>query len=281
MMRKTITTFLLSNDPNGIKKVWVENKNCNCIYLTRSDLSVAKRRGELNKPSLYFLLGEDKKVYIGEAESFNKRITDHNRNKDFWHEALVFTARDNFLSKADIQYLECLSLEKVKEANNYSLEGNIQQPKHPTLTEHREEVIKDFFDEIVFLSGFLHFSLLEVYTKNTKIEESGFTKVKETIWYLDGRGIKAQGVYEGNKFIILAGAQMAKGEVPSFGGKEKRQAIIADANKVSSKEKYFELKTNIEVSSPSGAAGICLGKSANGWTEWKNKEGKTMDDILR
>ncbi len=33
--------------------------------------------------------------------------------------------------------------------------------------------------------------------------------------------------------------------------------------------------------SPSAAAAAVLGRRANGWTEWKNKDGKTIDEIYR
>ena len=33
--------------------------------------------------------------------------------------------------------------------------------------------------------------------------------------------------------------------------------------------------------SVSGAASIVLGRRANGWLEWKNSEGKTLDELER
>ncbi len=33
--------------------------------------------------------------------------------------------------------------------------------------------------------------------------------------------------------------------------------------------------------SPSQAAGVVLGRSANGWIDWKNDEGKTLHEIMR
>jgi hypothetical protein len=33
--------------------------------------------------------------------------------------------------------------------------------------------------------------------------------------------------------------------------------------------------------SPSTAGGVILGRSTNGWTKWKNKEGKTLDELKR
>jgi hypothetical protein len=34
-------------------------------------------------------------------------------------------------------------------------------------------------------------------------------------------------------------------------------------------------------SSPSAAADFCLGRSSNGWAEWKDKDGNTLDSIYR
>ena len=148
-MGKTITSYLLSDNPNGIKSVWVANRTCRCFYVTRNDLKIARERKELNQPSLYFLLGEEevgekKKAYIGETENFNDRIATHNndKEKDFWNESLAFTA--NSLSKSEVQYLESLAIEKAMKAQNYSLE-NKKPTSYPHLEENRREIVEDFF----------------------------------------------------------------------------------------------------------------------------------------
>lgn len=33
--------------------------------------------------------------------------------------------------------------------------------------------------------------------------------------------------------------------------------------------------------SPSGSAGVIMGRNANGWMSWKNKQGKTLDELKR
>ena len=33
--------------------------------------------------------------------------------------------------------------------------------------------------------------------------------------------------------------------------------------------------------SPSMAGGVVLGRSTNGWTKWKNKDGITLDELKR
>ncbi len=247
-MRRTIISYLLSNSPNGIKKIWVENQNCNCIYLTRGDLNFAKDRKELNSPALYFLFGEseseynrDKKVYIGETENFNKRIPQH--KKEFWNEILVFTARDNFLSKAEVKYLECLAIGKTKELQNYSLEGNKQNPNFPTLEEHRIETINGFFGEIIFLSSFLNFNLFKEYEK--KIEKNKEESEEEkTIWHCESKGVTAKGVYDGKNFVVLAGSAIVKKHKSSLNKKSlvKLREIIIENSKNIDKGEYLELE---------------------------------------
>ena len=41
------------------------------------------------------------------------------------------------------------------------------------------------------------------------------------------------------------------------------------------------LSKSMPFSSPSAAACFVLGASANGWTEWKDKSGRTLDELFR
>lgn len=43
----------------------------------------------------------------------------------------------------------------------------------------------------------------------------------------------------------------------------------------------YILKITIEFNTPSGASDFILGGSTNGWVEWKDKNGKTLDKIYR
>ena len=57
-------------------------------------------------------------------------------------------------------------------------------------------------------------------------------------------------------------------------------SLINDQVVVASGEKYVFEKDYV-FPSPSQAAGVLLGRSANGWIEWKNKDGKTLDEVKR
>ncbi len=45
--------------------------------------------------------------------------------------------------------------------------------------------------------------------------------------------------------------------------------------------KHFVFLKNHAFKKPSKAAAAILGATANGWIEWKNSEGKTLDEIER
>ena len=44
---------------------------------------------------------------------------------------------------------------------------------------------------------------------------------------------------------------------------------------------HYILQENKLFASVSSAAAIVLGRRANGWLEWKNSEGKTLDELER
>lgn len=61
---------------------------------------------------------------------------------------------------------------------------------------------------------------------------------------------------------------------------KQRRVLVEKGDIVQEGDKYF-LKVTLEFNTPSGASDFVLGGSTNGWTEWKNKDGKTLDKIYR
>jgi len=62
-----------------------------------------------------------------------------------------------------------------------------------------------------------------------------------------------------------------------------RRKLIEDGVNCGEKfvENIFVLKKDVIFNSPSTAAVVVLARRANGWTEWKNSNGKTLDEIKR
>lgn len=272
-MGKTITTYLMTGDPKGPQYVLISNKLCKMIIIPRSNLSIIYEREELKTPSFYVLLGESDdakpKAYIGETEDFSARVKNHDYKKDFWNKALIFVSIGGAMTKADVEYLEYKGIKIAMEENRYVLE-NTQVPKMPNLPEHQRDAMDEFFEDCVFLASFIGCSLFE-----TEKEETS----DRTIYYLPRNGLNARGVYTAEGFIVLRGSKIQNKVAKYFKGVKQRNDIIEQY----CTEKDGELFMNADrlFGSPSAAACFCLGTSSNGWRDWKDKDGNTLDSLIR
>lgn len=271
-MGKTVTTYLIDGDPKGTQYVFISNKICQMYVIPRSNLSILNERQELRTPAFYILLGEDEatkpKAYIGETENFRERVKDHDDKKSFWQKALLFISKDAAMTKADVQYLEHRAITDAKASNSFVLNENKQTPKAPNLPEYRKDDMGEFFEDVKFLTSFIGCNIFEMVT--SKEEHLFFTK---------GRGCEACGFYSTNGFTVLKGSIIAKSSVPSLVWKQKREKLLHEYT--IDKAEKLELASDKTFSSPSTAADFCIGSSNNGWLVWKDKDGRTLDDVYR
>lgn len=109
---KSIRIYLKDGTVSGIKQAEVVNHTIQALSCPRNKLSDLNKffSKESNRPGVYFLLGEDEtsknKVYIGESENVWERLKNHDTSKDFWSEVIVFTSKDENLTKSHVKYLE-------------------------------------------------------------------------------------------------------------------------------------------------------------------------------
>lgn len=162
-MAKTIHTILYDDVLDGSKIIEIDNCVCQLSVIRRGYTEFVKEmKEELSKPALYILLNrENRKAYIGETDVFFKRIANHTANKEFWDEALAFTANDNSLTTTEVKYLESLSYETAKQAQSYDLSENSQAPTRPHATKSQEIKIKEFFKYVTLLTKFVGCDLFE------------------------------------------------------------------------------------------------------------------------
>ena len=272
-MGKTVTTYLIDGDPKGTQYAFIRNTTCQMFIVPRSNLSYLNTQEKLQKPAFYILLGEDEatkpQAYIGETENFRERVKDHDSKKSFWQKALIFVSKDADMTKADVQYLEHKAIVEAKKANAFILSDNKQTPKAPNLPEYQLDSMDEFFEYVKFLAAFSGCNIFEI--SQPKAEHLFYTK--------GSRGCDAKGFYNSNGFTVLRGSVIACGVVPSFKWKEKRDIMIKEY--VSLENGKFIMNSDMTFSSPSTAAVFVLGRPSNGWTEWKDKDGNTLDSVYR
>ncbi len=260
-----------------------ENQVTELFVIDRADKKfVAEHSAELNKPALYILVNRDKRqLYVGETDDSIKRLRNHEA-KDFWTEAIVFHSTGDTLSTTEVRWLEAKTYEALKELGYYDLSENKVAPQQPPLKRNQIYTLEPIFEEAknyICAAGFDIF----LKSKNEQKEELTQTATAEHIFYCKHKESKAMGylIEESNEFVILAGSELRSGIRPSLQPSlvgKRAQFIAEQCDTIGGRS---ILRANYAASSPSIAGALILGRNTNGWTKWKDAEGKTLDQVYR
>lgn len=271
---KTIRIFLIDGDSNGRMSCELSNWTGKAYKIPRIKVKDCTDRNDLVNTGIYLLFGKDEEgkdqVYIGEAESILKRLNQHLTQKDFWHETIVFVSKDDNLNKAHIKYLENRLHEIAKIAGRYKIENTLT-PTQSSISEPDRAEMEEFIDNINLLVNTLGH---KVFDEKREFKE----KHKEVLFYIKAaRGADAQGEPTSDGFVVLKGSKAARTEVNSMvqNFSNLRQKLVSEGVMID-KGEFFEFPEDYIFSSPSAAAIVVMGRSANGLTEWKQKDGMTL-----
>ncbi len=166
--------------------------------------------------------------------------------------------------------LESRLVALASEAKRAELDnGNV--PQLPALSEADVADAESFLRDLLLCLPIVGVSFFE----KPKVEVAASAEL-----FLKGRGIEARGVDGAEGFIVRTGSQAAKGEVESIApylaaqrSELLKQGLLADEGIV------YRLTQDYVFSSPSNAAGVMLGRTANGRTAWRDTAGRTLKDI--
>ncbi len=274
---KTIKIFLIDGDPNGRMSCELSNWSGKAYKIPRIKIKDCTDRDDLTSTGVYLLFGKDDEgkdqVYIGEAESILKRLNQQLTQKDFWNEAIIFISKDENLNKAHIKYLENRLHDIAKLANRYKIDNSII-PTQSSISESDRAEMEEFIEYIKMLVNTLGHKVFD--------EKREFKpKQKQEIFFIKAaRGADAQGEPTSDGFVVFKNSKAAgtivNSMTPSF--VTLRQKLI-DQNVLLSQGEYFEFTDDYIFSSPSTAAVMVMGRNANGLTEWKQRDGKTLKDF--
>ena len=280
---KTITTYLVDWSPTWIKTVELSNWIWKAIIIPRAKLKDVKTRQEVLQPAIYFLFWSDEEwknlAYIWEAENLINRIWNHDTNKDFWDIVIAFISKDNNLTKADVKYLEAKAIEKAKKLNRYEL-LNWVEPILNNLPEHQISTMNEFLDNIDLLISAIWYPIIKdiLIWNQIQIEK----QKNNNLFFLKIRSCESQWIYNDDWFVVLKWSKYSIEEAKSFWWKYKQmRKDIFENWLVENDWKNLILKQDYIFSTPSSAASVLAWRLANWWTEWKNKDWKTLDEIER
>jgi hypothetical protein len=279
---KTIQIFLPGGDPQGIRVAEITTRIVQVIEVPRSLLPDFLKMPESGQVALYFLIGEsedaeERRVYVGQTGDLRARLTSHNKEKEFWQRALILISRTNSLTQTHSLFLEWRCLQAIRTAERF-VDQNGNGGSKPHTPPPMEADCHEIFDTGRTLLATLGYPLFDSVTKST----TG-TPEKEEVFYCKAIGTDGRGLYTPEGFVVLKGSIGRKENVASIKGKanERFRNKLLDGKIMREEGDMVVFEKDHLFNSPSMAAIALMGRSANGWLEWKSKDGATLDKLKR
>ena len=255
------------------------------VEVPRSQLADFLKMPEAQQVGVYFLMGELSEAglprsYIGQSGNVGKRLEQHHQNKDFWNRAFVVISLTNSLTQTHALFLEWLAIAEATKAGRYGLEnGNTgSQPYTPApLQADCHEIHETAATLLATLGQPIFEPLTNPPTAKGTVE----------LFFCKGSGADGVGEYTSEGFVVRKGSKGRAEIVPSIQGTSHarmRSQLITEGvltENVGSAGSLLVFTRDHLFSSPSTAAMAVMGRSANGWVEWKTASGKTLDEVKR
>ena len=279
---QTIQIFLPSGDPQGIRIAEITTRIVRVIEVPRSLVAEFLKMPEAQQVGVYYLVGpaeegEGDVLYVGQSGNVGMRLVQHNQdeNKDFWSRALVAVARTNSFTQTHAQFLEWLDIKDARHAGRYALE-NGNNGTRPYMEAPLEAACRDMQDTVRVLLATLGYPVFEAVGKSP-------TRESAEEYFCRANGAEGRGLYTPEGFVLLKGSTGRRESVPSLHGtvyEHVRERLI-ESGVLRVEGDRIVVTRDYVFGSPSRAALVLLGRSANGWQEWKNAAGQTLHDVKR
>ncbi len=278
---KTIQIFLPEGDPRGIRIAEITTRIVQVIEVPRSLLAEFIRMPESDQVAVYFLFGEsengaEQKVYIGQTGDLRARLTKHNKDKDFWERALILISRTNSMTQTHALFLEWFCIQESKKAARYSMENGTGGTKPHT----PKPLEADCYE--IYSTGHTLLASLG-YPVFDSVVKTQTTSINEDLFYCKSSGTNGRGLYTEEGFVVLKGSIGRKENVPSIigtAGERLRERLLESGIMSIVGETVIFEKDHL-FKSPSMAALSLMGRTCNGWIDWKDRDSKTLDEIKR
>lgn len=296
---RTIQIFLPTGDPRGIQVAALTTSIVQVIEVPRPLLSDFLQMPESRQVGVYYLIGDDEEkdqlaVYVGQTGSLGKRLSEHDLDpkREFWNRALVAISLTHSLTQTHAMYLEWRSIQQANEAQRYTVENGTvgTRPHTPTWLEADCQEIFDTIRTLVSTLGQQVFEPLSVRVQPVVqlaaagvIPNARSPELAQVFRCAGPEGAEATGQYTEEGMVVLKGSRGRGEEVASMNGLsagKHRQRLIEAGDLLLDAGSYV-FQRDVLFRSPSGASSVVLGRNSNGWTEWRDPAGQTLDELKR
>ena len=302
---KTIQIYLPKGNPRGLRLAEMTTRTVRLIEIPRIHIDDFFAMPEANQVGLYFLVGDTDSIdkpllYIGQTGDLKRRLNQHHE-KDFWTRAFVMLSTNNSMTQTHALYMEHKAIATAIEVGRYEIKnGNTGNRPH-TPDPLKADCEELFYTLDVLLSTlgqpiFETLSISENKTYSTELAsivnnddqvttniEIPTIELTPPVFYYKVKDGDAQGYYDDDGFVILAGSLIRQKQTPSAPPFVTRlkENLLGSGKLIAVNDKSYKLTENQLFKTPSGASALVSGRSTNGWIEWKNEGGQTLDSIYR
>jgi hypothetical protein len=271
----SITIFVPDGDPDSLRLVEKSNWTGIGVVFNRTNYKQVVIQEEFNKTGVYVLVGSSEgsglpTIYIGEGDPVKDRLNQHYSKKDFWDWAVFFVTKDNSLNKAHVQHLEARLLELAHAAKQCKVD-NTQKPLAPTLSKAQTADVESFLLDMLSIFPLLGLGVFEKTETTSKPGE---------LLFIEAKGIKATGYEDPKGFVVMKGSQMVKEETKTIPANAStlRKDLLGQGVVLPDGEVNRFVQDQV-FTSPSTAAAVVQGRSANGRDDWKNNAGVSLKQL--
>ncbi|HVQ58797.1 MAG TPA: GIY-YIG nuclease family protein [Solirubrobacterales bacterium] len=273
----TISLYLAEGQPAGVRIVQKDNWSGIGIDCSRADLAQARKREEFARSGVYLLVGDQDEagglptLYVGEADELGPRLATHSTNKDFWNRLVIFTSKDGMINKAHARHLESRLFQIASEAKRCHLENKVP-PGLPQLGDQDRDLAERFLGEMLVVLPVIGISAFELPKSD---QATGLPNL-----FLKGKAAQGRGMESSQGFKVLAGSVARPEEVDSIHGwTHELRSDLLENGVLKRTEQGLTFTQDYVFKSPSAAAAVLMGRSANGREEWRDADGKTLKQI--
>ncbi|QIL21063.1 GIY-YIG nuclease family protein [Thermomonas sp. HDW16] len=281
MAGRSIRIFLVDGTPSGVRTAELGLSTIKALAVPRASLLSIATRPEAKKTGVYVLIGPDpetpgqRMIYIGEADTLIKRVSDHNRDsdKDFWEECVFFLSKDENLTKAHGRYLEARLIALAKDAKRAKVKNGTAPKEEGRLPEPDAVEMDEFIAQARILLGSLGYDLFEpsIQPDSTGNSSASTSNLLGLQYSGDGYSATATLDQDAGQIIVKAGSKARKMEAQSLQPtyKNLRKQLQTNGVLQSINDTSYEFTQDYSFSSPTAAAQVVSGITINGRIAWK------------
>ena len=283
---RSIRLFLADGTPGGLLTAEIMNWTGHVVAAPRSDLGALLQRPETSRTGIYLLLGDDPEslggtlAYIGEGDEVRTRLRQHARaeeqgGKDFWDRAIVLTSKDANLTKAHARYLESRFITLAQQASRSRLINGTAPPPLP-LPEADVSDMEYFIAQAKIILPVLGVNILRsaaAAVSRAAATAPGSTAISSPVFelHLKKEGISATAREIDGEFTVLEGSEArAAWTGVEHAYKALREKLVREGAVVPGPDgRTMRFAHDQVFASPSAAAAVVVGRTANGRNDWK------------